>query len=243
MDAFRDFLRSLEREIGVYGAPHLGGFDQVERWVKADGLAMARGGSQDAMRYLFKAWRARNPKRGLHFLRTYLQLLWPNAWAVDQLWQKKSQPYGQALYGREELLARGVINIDDDHFLTSRLNVDVAAQEGTGAELLQVSRSLRYVCPAKYVVNLRLLRKSQITFKTASVFSACQALDTAGTLKPFQFGGVTTGLVLAPTFAPLSHVNSAGSLAPLGVVAITGVRVGGVFARSILLATSGPLNN
>jgi hypothetical protein len=89
---FETHLRDAERELNVYGVPHLGSLSLIERHVKREGLALIRTEEQ-AMRYLYKAWRARNPKRGLHFLRMYLQLLWPNGWIVEQLWQDKNKPY------------------------------------------------------------------------------------------------------------------------------------------------------
>lgn len=177
-DVFSEHVRPLERQLNVYGVPHLGDFSLIERCVKTDGLAMLRSNSQDNMRYLFSAWRGQNPKRGLHFLRTYLQLLWPNGWSVTQLWQDKSKPYPSALVAPTDAAALAAIR--QTHFLTSRLNVDVSTDAETGTGLASVARSLRSILPAKFVVVLRKLRTGQTITGVASVGSACKAAFTEG---------------------------------------------------------------
>ncbi len=37
LDIFREFFRHYERDLNTFGAPHLGSFEQIERWIKADG--------------------------------------------------------------------------------------------------------------------------------------------------------------------------------------------------------------
>lgn len=187
MEVFQESIRFLEREINVFGAPHLGSFEQVERWVKADGLAMVRGEDEDSMRYLFKAWRGQNPKRGLHFLRTYLQLLWPNGWSVSQLWQKKTAPYPLALATKDDF-ADGV-DPAQTHYLTSRVNVDIETDEESGLGLSQVAKSIRYICGAKFLLALRVLRQSRMDFRMASIFSGTDMLLTSGSLIPLDGSG------------------------------------------------------
>lgn len=240
-DVVREHMRAGERDLNVYGAPHLGSFDLVERWVKSDGLAMTRGDSKDAMRYLYNAWRARNPKRGLHFLRTYLQLLWPQAWEIDQLWQKKSEPYPSALYTKDQLSSLGVSDPSADYFLTSRLNVDVAADTETGDGVLQVLQSLRHVAGAKFHLGLRLLRRSHITISAACLFTPAQGIHTWGALKPFEISNFETSLSMGGVFTPSQSVNSSGVLSPLGVAANTAVQLPSFFGLANSISTSGTL--
>jgi hypothetical protein len=85
MQVFNDTLRPLERQVNVSGMPHLGNTELIERTLKDWGLAIVR---RDATRtaFLLKAARARNPRRGLIFLKQYLQSVWPGVWKVEPLW-------------------------------------------------------------------------------------------------------------------------------------------------------------
>ncbi|WP_320153058.1 hypothetical protein [uncultured Tolumonas sp.] len=90
-------------DANVLGAPHLGSFDLVRKMVNHDGLVLLRGEREEAAtRYLYRAWKSGDvQKRGLHFVRTYLQLLFPGESEVKQLWHSKAQPYGQAFIKNE----------------------------------------------------------------------------------------------------------------------------------------------
>lgn len=85
-------------DASVLGTPHLGSFELVRRTVNHDGLVLLKGEREEAAtRYLYRAWKSGDvQKRGLHFLRTYLQLLFPGASEVKQLWHDKRFPYGDA---------------------------------------------------------------------------------------------------------------------------------------------------
>lgn len=181
VEVFQEHIRAQERRLNVFGSPHLGDFSLVEQWVKADGLSMLRGNAQENMRYLFKAWRSRNPRRGLHFLRTYLQLLWPNGWRVSQLWQRKDAPYPTALVSKDDM-PEGT-NMRVNHYLTSRINVDVTTDAESGTGVASVSRSIRAVVGAKFLVALRSIRFSSTTLTVASIGTASQHISTSGTLK------------------------------------------------------------
>jgi len=84
-------------DASVLGAPHLGSFDLVRRTVNHDGLVLLKGEREEAAtRYLYRAWKSGDvQKRGLHFLRTYLQMLFPGQTEVKQLWHYKDADYGQ----------------------------------------------------------------------------------------------------------------------------------------------------
>ncbi len=157
IDLYYDFMRAGERRLNVYGSPHLGSFGLIERFVKEDGLAMIRKEDEDAMRYLFRAWKARNPKRGLHFLRTYLQMLWPNAWTAEQMWQDKSIAYPNGLVVESMAVSPAT------HFLTSRVVASVEDDDETGANLTQIAPALRATLGAKFLLFLTLLRRMSNT--------------------------------------------------------------------------------
>lgn len=85
MKVFADTLRPLERRLNLYGIPHRGDIELIERAMKDSGLAILRRNETRAG-FLLKAARSRNPRRGMHFLRQYLQSVWPNVWMVEPLW-------------------------------------------------------------------------------------------------------------------------------------------------------------
>jgi hypothetical protein len=141
--------------------PHRGDFETVERFVKADGLALER---QPAlvpyMRELFRGWRARNPKRGLHFLRFYLQLLWPGQWTLVQLWQRPGLQYP---FGASETFSEG-------SFLTSRVRLNlVLVGDNNGTELGRLAGSFRSVLPARIVLEVATAIAAEATVRVALV--------------------------------------------------------------------------
>lgn len=145
---FERFVRERERALNLYGMAHLGDDELVARNLYGDGLAVIR---RDAarVRFLLKAWRSRNPRRGMLFLKTYLQTVWPNEWSIDQFWH----PIATAL----EYPAHKTTNGDPaTHFLTSRIRVGVtvAADDGTGLVMMQ--KALRSTLAARLVLELVL---------------------------------------------------------------------------------------
>ncbi|MGE4341171.1 MAG: hypothetical protein AB7E55_35275, partial [Pigmentiphaga sp.] len=94
-------------DANVLGAAHLGSLDLVRRSINSDGLVLMQGDRESsATRYLYRAWKAGDGQgRGLHFLRTYLQVLFPNACEVNQLWQDREYPYTKALYSPRPIFA------------------------------------------------------------------------------------------------------------------------------------------
>lgn len=103
---FGDLFAQVSRDTfdaSVLGTPHLGSFELVRRTVNHDGLVLLQGDREEAAtRYLYRAWKSGDiQKRGLHFLRTYLQLLFPGASEVKQLWHDKRFPYGDAFLVNE----------------------------------------------------------------------------------------------------------------------------------------------
>lgn len=162
LDMFEQFVRPAEAATRTLAIPQFGPADQFERAVKADGLALRHGASDKAMRYIYRAWRAGNPKRGTHMLRTYLQLMWPNAWTIDQMWAKNLTPYPTELATAD----------GGDHYLTSRIKVQIAAGASDGADVAEVAPTLRSVLPARMMLNVSILSRSEIGVATATGYYA-----------------------------------------------------------------------
>lgn len=156
MDLFEDHLRAGERDLNVHGAPHLGSFDLVSESVKSDGLSLINNDDEPAMRYLHKAWRGRNPKRGLHFLRSYLQLLFKDSWRLEQLWQSKALPYPTKLATKQRALSVGI----ESYFLTSRIRASITDSKST--QLDAIIPAIRAALPARFVLEMDSLAESSV---------------------------------------------------------------------------------
>ncbi|CAK0740679.1 hypothetical protein CCP3SC15_100038 [Gammaproteobacteria bacterium] len=98
LDLFNEYLSARAFDANVLGSPHLGTFELVRRFVNFDGLVLLQGDREEAAtRYLYRAWHS-GQYRGLHFLRTYMRLLFPFNIKINQLWQDKRYPYPNALH-------------------------------------------------------------------------------------------------------------------------------------------------
>lgn len=107
IELFKTTLAQRTFDVSTLGAAHLGSLDLVKKAITADGLVLVQGDRQEAAtRYLYRAWKSGDVQgRGLHFLRTYLQLLFPNACQVDQLWHDKTLPYPTGLCSAQPRLS------------------------------------------------------------------------------------------------------------------------------------------
>lgn len=163
-DLFKANVRPDERYVNVLGMPQHGVRTLIEQSLAADGLSIYRGADNaaGAGAYLLRAWRARNPKRGLHLLKTYLQLLWPNVWTADQMWQGKSEPYPTALVPED----------GGDHYLTSRVHVTLPAKVTTGGDVNAISSGLRASLPARMVMNFAIVSSEEFEVGVANLFYA-----------------------------------------------------------------------
>jgi hypothetical protein len=160
IEVFDDLLKAQADELNVYGMPHLGSSSLIAKNLKADQLTILQD-EEYRVRHLFKAWRHQNPERGLHFLRTYLQTLWGNSWTVEQLWQKKADPYPTNLKEKSQIL-------ESDYFLTSRLRVDLDAADIVPENIIV---SLKTAVAARFVLQLRIAKFAQTTIRLGTVFS------------------------------------------------------------------------
>jgi hypothetical protein len=144
---FASALRPAMTRLGAYGMPHRADFVTMERFIKAAGLAMDRRTSGEAyMGELFRAWVARNPKRGLWFLRTYLRLLYPGVASVAQLWCTNAATYPASCTTVESAGA----------FLTSPVRVSLSAAAGTltGGDIARIRGVATSVIPARMVLEI-----------------------------------------------------------------------------------------
>ncbi len=171
---YADTLKAKSDEINVYGAPHIGPFSLIEREVARDGLTVLRTTAADSIRHLFHAWRFRNPRRGMHFLRAYLQVLFGPVFEVRQLYQKKSEPYPTALASLDEIgFVGGSVG---DYFLTSRLRVDI----DTDLVPSQVQQAARTTVAARFVLDLRVAKRIQTKVALPHIFRGVVVARTAG---------------------------------------------------------------
>lgn len=173
---FESMIRPRERALNLYGMAHLGSEELVERNLKVDGLAVIRR-DPDSMRFLLKTWRARNPKRGLMFLKKYLQTVWPNHWIVDQLWHPIAKldryPEFKAVNG-------GPLT----HILTSRVRVSIPVSVDDGTGLASLQRALQATMAARLVLEAVL----QVDISGAGISVA----NGAGIIAPLYIFGTLT---------------------------------------------------
>jgi hypothetical protein len=132
------------------GMAHLGSDELIIRAMTADGLTLPTKGFPYAYSYLYRAWKGRNSGRGLHFLKTCLQLLWPNRWEARQLAQDKGMPYPYALSPAEE-------EDDGGKFLTSRIRVALETSHENWMALGPLDKIFRAVVPARIVLMYALV--------------------------------------------------------------------------------------
>ena len=146
IDLFRDGVASRFFDANVLGAAHLGSFGLVQKIVNKDGLAILNTGGnlEAATRYLYRAWLSSdNQGRGAHFIRTYMQLLFPGEHEIIQLWQDKSAPYPELLYESEQ----------PNSFLTSRFTIR-GSNVNVLANINRLKKSILSCVPARFVINI-----------------------------------------------------------------------------------------
>lgn len=168
---FGELLAVVVFDANVLGMPHLGSLDLVRKSVNADGLVLLQGDTEEtAARYIYRAWNARNNQmRGLHFLRTYLQVLFPNAATVNQLAQAKAFPYPTKLIPLE--------SANSDYYSTSRIAISVEYDKVTHQELATMQPVLRAVIPARLTLDFSLLANQNNKTCVACVVVVSRTVD------------------------------------------------------------------
>lgn len=135
IDLFTEYLAIDAFDANVLGAAHLGSLDLVRQSVNTDGLVLLQGDrEEEAMRYLYRAWKSGNVQgRGLHFLRTYLQLLFPNDCDVVQMVHENEpgKDYPQHLHRLTPGYSMHVWHLgEEDCFLDGSWNLDTNYYHG-----------------------------------------------------------------------------------------------------------------
>lgn len=147
MGVFEDLIRTRFDRVNKYGIAHRDDTTTVERFTKQDGIAVYRENSDVYLRELFRAWKARNPRRGLSFLKHYMQMMFPNKWECTQLWHLTNGSYPNATLPSE---------LPGGSYLTSRVAISIADPTISDTLLLsKISPALRSVIAAKFVLLIR----------------------------------------------------------------------------------------
>jgi hypothetical protein len=179
IDLFNAHLSERLHDVNVLGMAHLGSLDLVRRIVNVDGLVFIPNNREEAAtRRIYRAWKAGNAQgRGLHFLRAYLQLLFPNSWTIDQQMQAKAEAYPTDLYPAQYTLN------DTDKYLTSRINIWVSAQNANAGSVSAIKKILKDIIPARMVPEINISETSSTTIRLGSFFTGFAILNTSGTTK------------------------------------------------------------
>lgn len=168
---YQKLLYERAHDANVSGLPFLGSYELVTNSLVAGNVASFDTSSiSDAdMRYLLLAYKYRNGKRGIHFLRTFLKCVWGGDFEVNQLWQHKAKTYPLEQKTRTQITEES-LNIDD-YFLTSRLRISLIAEVAQEFPM-DVAQMLRNTLPARlFIAEISQEQKSQgnIFFATHAV--------------------------------------------------------------------------
>lgn len=178
LDVFNKTLAAKVFDVNVLGAAHLGSFDLVRRVITTDGLALLQGDRDEpAVRYLYRAWISRdNQARGMHFLRTYLQTLFPNVCSVEQMWQAKDVEYPFGLH----------TSLDDENFIIDPNKMYLTSRVEIALDLTVATRSIttltdifRSILPARLIPQFRfwLIFNVRIDYKVTTQLFMEKASD------------------------------------------------------------------
>lgn len=147
IEVFNELLREKFERVNLYGISHRADDVTVERFSKQDGIAIYRANAEAFLRELYRGWKGSNPRRGLGFLKFYLQLIFPNQWECHQMWQLTLGTYPYALSETE---------VPGASYLTSRVSVSIDSPSVSETILLQkITPALRSVIAAKFVLLIR----------------------------------------------------------------------------------------
>lgn len=148
---YQKHLASRSADINNYGMPHLGSKELLKRYLVSQGISNFNLSSltEDEARYLLLAWRYRNPKRGTHFLHTFIKCVWGSDFEIAPLWQKKKGTYPQDTKTLHDI-ENDRENIND-YFLTSRLKIVLYGTSGHFST--EIAKSLNKILPARLFVT------------------------------------------------------------------------------------------
>jgi hypothetical protein len=190
LELFESKIRAPFERVNTYGMAHVGDFDSVERFTKQDGVAAYRiVGKEAYIRELYRGWKSRNPRRGLHFLRFYLQCIFPNRWTCDQLWQNPANTYPTNTSKTERA----------GDFLTSRVVVSVYSGGVIDSQVLSlIAPSMRSVIPARLLLLIQILNTFESNLVVGGVCSYGETSFCTGSFSFPEINAATNiGLGLA----------------------------------------------
>jgi len=181
LELFQQLLSKDVFDANVLGSPHLGSFELVRREINRDGLVLLQGDREEtAVRYLYRAWIAGSCQgRGLHFLRTYLQLLFPQACEITQVVGDVSDSYPPAgvnerwwipRLGDSDLKLNGSWKLGmpvagrtessmdnrDGNYLTSRVRIALDFETVDAESLVRLKEIFRVIVPARIVPEVSM---------------------------------------------------------------------------------------
>lgn len=160
---YQKHLAGKVTELGLSGMPNLASDEFISRELNNDGLAILRDTTDENIRYLFHAQRYRNPQRGTAFLRTYLNALFGPVFTIEQLWCPVDGVYPQDARDSYEMAVAGASY--DDHFLTSRLRVDIETMTLPD----KIIAAAKTAIAARFVLEMRIARRTRPVLPIAFV--------------------------------------------------------------------------
>lgn len=175
LSLYKKRLAAQVEELTLAPMPNLGGDEAISRGLNNDGLAMLRNTASENIRYLFHAWRYRNPQRGTKFLAIYLRALFGSVFTIAQLWCRKEGVYPVDVMSEQEIKDAG----EDlaDFFLTSRLRVDIE----TEIVPERILRAARTAVASRFVLELRAARRTLSTYGIGTIAYGVNVCRTVGT--------------------------------------------------------------
>lgn len=171
---FKTYLAQDADDVMNVALPEKGSLNLLRRAMNDNGFVLMENANTDLnpnyennIRMIFNAWRGRNFNgRGLAFLTTLINTLYPGAGLVEQLWQPKSQPYGTGLFSETE-------NPDTSNaWLTSRVRVTIASSENLAA----LRGLINYTIPARFVIEYVLHQPSIVAGPAPDNFASIDPL-------------------------------------------------------------------
>lgn len=161
---FIDELSTQMQDLVDYGCPHLGSRTVIDRFTKQDGLVVLRRPvtSDTLMRVIYANWSSLGSERGLGLIEFMLRMLWPDQWQIVRLWHSipKVSQYPRFLSSTQQA----------NHFLTSRINISLAASVDL-KEIAELSPIIRRLVPANMVVKV-IAEALNVDFDTQQIQAA-----------------------------------------------------------------------
>lgn len=207
LSLYKQYLDTQVSEVAMYGMPQIAGIDLIERYLSGDGLAVMASTTEERLRYLFHAWRFRNPQRGTAFLAAYLNTLFGPVFTIEQLWCKKDGVYPVDVLDRNEIAAEG--GDTDDYFLTSRLRVDVETQRLPE----RVVNASKTALAARFVLEMRAAKRIglQMAVSLFGYGAPIGRMSGVSRLTPREVhSGITVGVCLQPIDSGVVVARTAG---------------------------------